>query len=201
MSKNVHEHDHETHQQTKSTAALHQKLSEGKAEQDKREAELLTHPSYIELQQKLTETEEKAAQNWDQMLRVRAEADNTIRRVERDVANAHKYGQEKFVNELLPVIDNLERSLDIPDQSSNAVLEGIKLTLQMFYAVLEKFGVTQVNPAGEAFNPEQHQAVSVQIDDQVKPGTVLSVLQKGYLLNNRLIRPAFVVVSKSSIEK
>ena len=193
MSKNVHESEHEMPQKAHSTAALHQKL---KAEQDQKEQELLTHPSYIELQQKLTEAEEKATQNWDQMLRVRAEADNTIRRVERDVANAHKYGQEKLVNELLPVIDNLERSLETPDPSSNAVSEGVKLTLQMFYAALEKFGVTQVDPKGETFNPEVHQAVSVQADDSVKPGTVLNVLQKGYLLNNRLIRPAFVVVSK-----
>lgn len=161
------------------------------------ETELLEHPSYEELLKKLTEAEEKASQYWERMLRMQAETDNMQRRVERDIANAHKYGLEKLILGLLPVIDSLERATAIPDQPES-VLEGVNLTLQMFISTLEKVGVEQVNPLSQEFNPELHQAVSTQPDPSVKPGTVLNVLQKGYLLNNRLIRPALVVVSKAS---
>jgi molecular chaperone GrpE len=182
-----------------STAALHENLQENMDEQSMQDEALLEHPSYIDLQKKLEEAEEKAGQHWDRSLRIQAEMDNTQRRAERDVSNAHKYALEKFSLELLPVIDNLERSLMTSEEehSNNAVLEGIKLTLKMFQSALEKFGVVQVNPEGEVFNPELHQAVSVVVDPKVKPNTVISVLQKGYLLNNRLIRPALVVVSKA----
>jgi molecular chaperone GrpE len=184
-----------SHDKKNSTAALHEQLKENVNEDEA----LLEHPSYIELQKKLDEAEEKANQNWDRSLRIQAEMDNTQRRAERDVSNAHKYALEKFSLELLPVVDNLERSLLTSEEehSVNAVLEGIKLTLKMFHAALEKFGVEQVNPEGQVFNPDLHQAVSVQVDPKIKPNTVINVLQKGYLLNNRLIRPALVVVSKA----
>lgn len=191
-----------------STASLHQKLNpEGKHphnedemdQVDDQDTDLLEHPSYQELQKRLTEAEETANSSREMLLRVKADADNAARLAERNVANAHKYALEKFIPELLPVIDSLERSLQISgdDASAKAVLEGIVLTLKMFYSALEKYGVVQVNPEGESFNPEFHQAVSVQVDKQVKPNTVISVLQKGYLLNNRLIRPALVVVAKA----
>ena len=181
-----------------STADLQQKLYDDNAEQVLRDSALLEHPSYIELQTKLDEAEAKANENWDRVLRQQAETDNMQRRVERDLANAHKYALDKFVPELLPVIDSMERSLQISsdEHAVKAVLEGISLTLQMFYGALEKFGVVQINPEGEAFNPELHQAVTVQESNNTKPGIVLNVLQKGYSLNGRLIRPALVVVSK-----
>lgn len=160
----------------------------------KEEIDLLEHPSYIELQNKLNEAEEKSNEYWDRLLRQQAEMDNLHRRVERDISNAHKYALEKFIPELLPIIDNLERAVMVSGE--DAVLEGVKMTLQMFSNVLTKFGVQVVNPESEPFNPELHQAVSTQTDPSVKPGMVLQVLQKGYLLNNRLIRPALVVVSK-----
>lgn len=170
------------------------------------EARLLEHPSYIELQKKLTEAEEKATQNWERVLRMQAEMDNMQRRVERDIANAHKYALEKFVVELLPVVDTLERALDHHAEDDNeegpgstaTVLEGVELTLKMLLAAMQKFGVEQVNPISQAFNPELHQAVSTQEDASVKPGTVLTVMQKGYTLNGRLVRPALVVVSKNN---
>jgi molecular chaperone GrpE len=178
-----------------STAAAAEKLGINQAQID--EARLLEHPSYIELQGKLTEAEEKATQNWDRVLRIQAEMDNLLRRVERDIANAHKYALEKFVMELLPVIDTLERAIGHhADDEVNAVLEGISLTLKMLLSAIQKFGVEQVNPALQAFNPELHQAVSTQDDVSVQAGTVLSVMQKGYTLSGRLIRPALVVVSK-----
>lgn len=172
-----------------STAAAASKLN---IQEEMDEARLLEHPSYIELQNKLTEAEEKATQNWDRALRMQAEMDNVQRRVERDMANAHKYALEKFVMELLPVVDNLERALEHTSEDS----EGISLTLKTLVSAMEKFGVEQVNPISEAFNPEFHQAVATQEDPKVKAGMVLNVMQKGYLLNGRLVRPALVVVSK-----
>lgn len=168
-------------------------------EQDK-PTELLSHPSYEELMKNLTEAEQKANQYWERILRMQAESDNLSRRRERDLANAHKYALEKFVAELIPIIDSLELCVastpsDLTEQTSS-VVEGVKLTLKMFYTAMEKFGIKQVNPVSQPFNPEFEQAISVQVNKQVKPGTVLSVLQKGYTLNDRLIRPALVVVSK-----
>lgn len=167
---------------------------------DVKQAELLTHPSHQELLKKLDETEEKANQHWERILRMQAESENMARRAERDVANAHKYGLDKFIAELLPIVDSLELCIANPppdmQKAAHSVIEGVSLTLKMFYAALEKFGVKQVNPVSQPFNPELEQAISMQADNSVKPGTVLSVLQKGYTLNERLIRPALVVVAK-----
>jgi molecular chaperone GrpE len=164
--------------------------------------ELLTHPAYEELLHKLDEAEQKANQHWERILRMQAEADNAARRAERDVASAHKFALEKFANELLPIIDSLElclKSVPTADhEQTAAVLEGVNLTLKLFYAAMEKFGIVQVNPIDSAmFDPEHHQAISLQTDTTLPAGSVLSVLQKGYTLNGRLLRPALVVVSKA----
>jgi molecular chaperone GrpE len=151
-----------------------------------------------ELQKKLDQAEEKVNEYWDKLLRMQAEMENVSRRSERDVANAHKFALEKFATELLPVIDNLERAVHTTHgQTADELIEGVNLTLKLFYSVVQKFGLEQINPENQAFDPEFHQAISIQVDHSVKAGTVLSVLQKGYLLNNRLIRPALVVVSKA----
>ncbi len=153
-----------------------------------------------ELMQKLGEVELEKSQFWERILRMQADADNARRRVLIDVENAHKYGLERFVNELIPIIESLELCLTKTSeallQAASAVIEGVELTLKMFYTAMEKFGVKQVNPVGEAFNSELHQAISLQQDTTVAPNTVLSVLQKGYTLNGRLLRPALVIVSK-----
>ncbi len=164
--------------------------------------ELLEHPSYQELLKKLDEAEQKINQYWERILRMQADSENAARRIERDIANAHKYALEKFVLEQLPIIDSLEMCIAIGGSSdmhasTKSVIEGVKLTLKMFYTAMEKFGIKQINPISQPFDPELHQAISLQSDPSVKPGTVLSVLQKGYTLNNRLIRPALVVVSES----
>jgi molecular chaperone GrpE len=169
------------------------------AERETKENELLDHPSYQELQKKLDEAEQKVGEYWDKLLRMQAEMENVSRRAERDVANAHKFALEKFTAELLPIIDNLERAVSTAQQqNANEMIEGVNLTLQLFYSTLQKFGIEQINPENQLFNPEFHQAISTQIDGSVKSGTVLNVLQKGYMLNNRLVRPALVVVSKES---
>lgn len=184
------------HTEANSTKSLHEKLN---IKPPMTDAELLAQPAYVDLQAKLQEAVQKADENWDRMLRMQAEMENLRRRVERDVENAHKYALEKFVNELLPVVDSLERSLISPDNTDNQnLLDGIQLTLKMFYAALEKFGVKPIDPEAQSFNPEWHQAVSTLVDDSQPAGTVVNVLQKGYLLNNRLVRPALVVVTKAS---
>jgi|TARA_R100001369_G_scaffold58480_1_gene85360 molecular chaperone GrpE len=137
----------------------------------------------------------------DQVLRTHAEMQNLRRRMERDVENAHKYALEKFVGELLPVVDNLERSIQAMadvDGDFKAVSDGIELTLKSFQDVLARFKVEAVDPGGEAFNPDLHQAMSMLEVPDAKPNTVIDVFQKGYTLNGRLIRPAMVVVAKSA---
>ena len=173
----------------------------GKVPEEATEASgLLEHPSYEELEQKLTAEEQKAADYWDRIVRMQAEADNLAKRNERDLSNAHKYALERFVNELLPVLDSLELCInnasDGDHQTTKAVIEGVQLTHKLFITALSKFGVQQVHPVAEPFNPEYHQAISMQVDATAAPGTVLSVLQKGYTLNQRLVRPALVVVAK-----
>lgn len=162
--------------------------------------QLLTELSHEELIQKLNETEQKTNEYWERILRMQAESENAVRRTERDVANAHKYALEKFVGDLLPIVDSLELCPTKVDgemqKAAQPVIEGVELTLKMFYNTLEKFGVKQINPVSEVFDPEFQQAISMQEDPDVKPGTVISVLQKGYTLNNRLVRPALVVVAK-----
>jgi molecular chaperone GrpE len=162
--------------------------------EDEKPEGLLTHPSQEELLKKLDEAEQKAEDYWNRILRMQAEAENAVRRNERDVVNAHKYALEKFVSELIPIVDSLELCVLNETQS---VVEGVSMTLKMFYTALEKFGVQQINPVSEPFDPAFQQAISVQEDDTVDPGTVISVLQKGYTLNGRLVRPALVVVSKT----
>lgn len=168
---------------------------------ESKQTELLSHPSYEELLQKLDEAEQKTNQYWERILRMQAENENALRRAERDVASAHKYALEKFVNELLPIVDSLElcvaSAADDMQDATQSIIEGVNLTLKMFYTALEKFSIKQVNPIAQAFDPEHQQAISMQYDPSVKPGTVVSVLQKGYTLNNRLLRPALVVVSKA----
>lgn len=159
---------------------------------------VLDHPSYIELEKKLTETEAKANDAWNQQLRLQAELDNVRRRAQKDVENARKYSLEKFASELLPVLDSLERALlsDVNDNEfAKKIHEGIELTMSLFLKTLEKFSIKQVDPLGESFNPELHQAIATQPNQEVPPNTVVEVLQKGYTLNDRLIRPALVVVA------
>src|SRR3990167_1446894 len=166
-----------------------------------KEPQSLSHLSYEELLQKVNEAEQTANQHWERILHMQADVENIQRRNERDVANAHKYAIDKFVAELLPIVDSLELcTATVPknlQESAASIIDGVQMTLKMFYAALEKFGVKQVNPVGQPFNPEFEQAISTQYDTTAKPGTVLSVLQKGYTLNNRLVRPALVVVSKA----
>lgn len=137
----------------------------------------------------------------DSVVRAAADVENMRRRAALDVDKAHKFALEKFANELLPVIDNLERAIEFSDKENEdlkPVLDGIDMTVKSFNDAVAKFGVEVVNPQGEQFNPEFHQAMSIQPSNDVSPNTVLAVMQKGYTLNGRLLRPAMVMVSKAA---
>jgi molecular chaperone GrpE len=146
--------------------------------------------------QQLKEAEEKAEEHWQLLLRTKAEMENLRRRTEKDLENAHKYGMEKFVSEMLPVKDSMELGLAAQEATVESLHEGMKLTMNMFNTTFEKLGVREINPENEPFDPELHQAMTMQETDQVEPNTVIAVMQKGYLLNDRLVRPAMVMVSK-----
>ncbi|WP_415899372.1 nucleotide exchange factor GrpE [Neptuniibacter sp. QD48_11] len=135
----------------------------------------------------------------DQMLRVQADAQNVRRRAEQDVEKAHKFGVEKFANEMLPIVDSLERAIEAfgDDEAVKPMKEGVEMTMNMFLSGLAKFQMEQVNPQGEAFDPALHQAMSMVESPDAKPNTVIAVMQKGYTLHGRLVRPAMVVVAKA----
>lgn len=150
----------------------------------------------------LEQAQAKADENWNIALRAKADAENVTRRADKDVANARKFALERFVNELVPVIDSMELGLAAAmaeDTDLVKIREGSELTLKMFVSAVEKFGVEPVNPEGEKFNPEFHQAMTMQETANVEPNTVLTVIQKGYTLQGRLVRPAMVVVSKAVV--
>jgi molecular chaperone GrpE len=162
-------------------------------------------PAGGELQQLTEELETskaRAQENWDRLLRMQAENDNLRKRSERDIENAHKYALEGFTKDLLPVKDSLEMGLAaaVGETGEGKIKEGTEMTLKLFTDVLEKHGLEVVDPEGEPFNPDHHQAMSMQENIELNPNTVMTVMQKGYLLNGRLIRPAMVIVSKRPAE-
>ena len=136
---------------------------------------------------------------WDQVMRMRAEIENNRKRAERDVENAHKYALKGFVENLLPVIDSMEmgQAAAISDNATlESIREGSELTMNMFAQVLERSGLQVIDPLGEKFDPERHQAISMLEIKDAESNSVIEVMQKGFLLNDRLIRPAMVVVAK-----
>ena len=164
------------------------------------ETDQSAEPEPHELVALLEDARGRADEHWDQCLRLQADLENLRKRAERDLANAHKYALERFAAELLPVQDSLEMGLSAFEQNSadiDKLREGNELTLQMLGNALAKFNITEVNPQDEPFNPEFHQAMSMQPRDDVAPNTVVTVVQKGYLLNDRLVRPAMVIVSQA----
>ena len=145
------------------------------------------------LESQLEYAQAKATENWDQYLRAKAEIDNLRRRNVIDVQNAHKYGIEKFVNELLPVLDAMGMGLAAEDASAESLREGMKMTMDIMAKMMEKLGIEEIDPLNEKFDATVHQAMTMQPVADVEPNTVIAVLQKGYALNQRLIRPAMVM--------
>lgn len=143
----------------------------------------------------LAELQAKADENWERYMRAAAETENVRKRSTRDVENAHKFALERFGKELLGVKDTLEMGLAAEGASVESLIEGSDATLKMFGSVLERFGIVEIDPAGEPFDPEFHEAISMQPSADVEPNSVLTVVQKGYTLNGRLLRPAMVIVA------
>lgn len=157
-----------------------------------------------ELSTQLEQANAKVQENWDKALRIQAEMENLKKRSQKDVENAHKFALEGFAKEMLVVVDSLEMGIqaaiaDVPEVIS--LREGSELTLKQFQAGLRKFNIIAIDPTGETFNPAQHQAMSMTETDEAEPNTVVTVFQKGYLLNSRVIRPAMVVVAKAPESK
>ena len=136
----------------------------------------------------------------DQLLRTIAESENIRRRASRDVENAHKFAVEKLLNDLFPVVDSLEKAVETATHTTGAeaIAEGVELSLKMFVSTLEKSGVAQIDPLGEPFDPQHHEAMAMVPNPDAEPNSVMEVMQKGYLLNERLVRAAKVVVVKAA---
>lgn len=166
------------------------------------EAELLPED---DLQTELEEAQQKAAANWEQVLRLQAELENSRRRAQMDIEKAHKFALEKIAAALLPVRDSMEMGLDAianvtEHEAVTKLHEGTALTLKMLSDVMEKFDIKAVGEVGESFNPEFHQAMTMQESADHTPNIVMMMMQRGYTLNGRLLRPAMVVVSKAVSE-
>lgn len=180
-----------------------QEAEEQVEEQHEHEHEVLSEEQerINELELAVATAQSTVSDQKDSVIRAKAEVDNIRRRAAQDVEKARKFALEKFAGEMLTTVDNLERalqSIDKDDESKKGVIEGIELTLQGLIASLEKFGVKAVDPQDQPFNPELHQAMSMQEVPGVAPNTVIAVMQKGYELNGRLVRPAMVMVSKAA---
>ena len=151
------------------------------------------------LEDEVSQLQEDLATARDAALRAQADAQNVKRRAEQDVEKARKFALERFTGDLLPVVDNLERALEAAsgdDEAIKPIAEGVELTLKSFIDVLGKQNIAVVDPQGEPFDPNLHQAMSMVENKEVEPNTVIAVMQKGYTLNGRLVRPAMVMVSK-----
>ena len=149
----------------------------------------------VEPEDELAAAQAKADENWERYVRAAAEVENVRKRASRDIENAHKYALERFGKELLAVRDTLEMGLAVEGASAESLLEGSNATLKLLTTTLGRFGIEEVDPVGEPFDPELHEAISMQPADKVEPGSVATVVQKGYTLNGRLLRPAMVIVA------
>lgn len=187
-------------------AAVQNDLAEGEAVSSSEEAAsggMINHDEYTALQRELEQALAQAEDNWNQFLRAKAEMENLRRRTQRDLENAYKYGLEKFARELLPVRDSLEMGVAAAQKEAAdaaKLLEGSELTLKMLSTALEKYDIKEVDPIGDKFNPDLHEAMATQPSSEAEPNTVMQVIQKGYLLNDRVIRPAMVIVSRAAEE-
>jgi molecular chaperone GrpE len=149
-----------------------------------------------ELQAALDEARAKASESYDLYVRARAEIENTRRRAQDDISKAHKYAVESFAEELVPVMDSLEKALEAASASNGSLREGIEITLRQLRSAFEKNRLTEIDPKGEKFDPHKHQAVSMVRAEGVSPNHVVAVLQKGWMIADRVLRPALVTVAQ-----
>ncbi|KLN95475.1 nucleotide exchange factor GrpE [Moellerella wisconsensis] len=194
-SKDQNIHDEQATEQTESHKD-HVEQQQETQQEDPQAAENVDLARIAELEKQLEESQKRER---DEILRAKAEMENIRRRAEMDVEKAHKFALERFSNELLPVIDNLERALEAVDhenEASKPMIEGLELTLKSFLDTVAKFGVEVVAEANVPFNPDVHQAITLVESAEHQSNHVMDVMQKGYTLNGRLLRPAMVIVAK-----
>jgi len=161
--------------------------------------EAKTETGEEDIAQQLLEAQATIKDYWDQIIRLKAEMENSAKRARRDIENAHKFAVRNFAESLLPVLDSMELgqlAAESDKANLSSIIEGSQMTMSLFVQALEKHGLRQIDPVGESFDPDQHQAISMIDDENVESNTVISVMQKGFLLNDRLVRPAMVVVAK-----
>lgn len=195
-SKDQNMHDEQASEQNESQKVQTEQEVDVQQADDVQANEQALAARIAELEQQLAASQKTER---EAMLRAHAEIENIRRRTEQDIEKAHKFALEKFSNELLPVIDNLERAIDAADrenEQSIAMIEGLDLTLKTFLDAVAKFGIEPVGDVNVPFNPEVHQAMTMIESPDHQPNHVINVMQKGYTLNNRLLRPAMVIVSK-----
>ena len=186
-------------QRTDNNPELEQEIQQEEPIQEQNQTEDPLEEAIARVQELEAQLAETAKKEQDLLLRTRAEIDNIRRRTEQDVEKAHKFALEKFAKDVLNTIDNLERALATPrnteDESVKALFDGVELTLKELLATVARFGVEPVGAVGETFNPDLHQAISMQPVEGFESNQITTVLQKGYLLNGRVIRPAMVMVA------
>lgn len=202
LEKTMSEQQTTTEEQVLNKEELNEQVTENNQEQEIETANAEVDPlteALAKIQDLESQLEEAAKKEQDILLRTRAEIDNIRRRTEADVEKAHKFGLEKFAKEILNVIDNLERAAATPntseDESVKALFDGVELTLKDLISTVAKFGIEPVGVVGETFNPDLHQAISMQPTEGFTTNQITTVLQKGYLLNGRVIRPAMVMIA------
>lgn len=160
------------------------------------DAELSSEEIIAQLREKLDATQAKADESWDTLVRLQAEMDNHRKRSEKQVEDAHKFASQKFVESLLPVVDSMEMGM-AAEGDVDQIRKGMDLTIKLFESVMEKNNIEAVDPMGEKFNPELHQAMAMQPNPDMEDNTVMAVMQKGFTISGRLIRPAMVMVVKN----
>ena len=161
------------------------------------EQQALGTATVVDVEKELQAALEKANENYELFLRAKAETENVRRRSQEDVSKAHKFAVESFAESLVPVIDSLEKALEVSNATPEAMREGVELTLKQLRAAFEKNNLNEINPAGEKFDPHRHQAISmVPAPDGVAPNHVVNVLQKGWTISDRVLRPALVTVAQ-----
>lgn len=200
MSKPTHEQEQELAQAAEQAEMSNDSSEDGELEGLEGLVQSPEQQRIAELEAALHASEAKVTEQKDSVMRAIADADNVRKRAEGEIDKARKFALERFAGELLPVADNLERALQVADPTNEAikgVVEGVELTLKSFVNTIEKFGLKVIDPQGQPFNPEQHQAMGMQEHAELPPNTVMAVMQKGYEINGRLLRPAMVMVTRA----
>ena len=186
---------------TEQQAAQQQAAEEAmQAQGEELEAQVENDNQDDDLAEQLAEAQDKVKEYWDQIVRLNAEMDNNRKRAQRDIENAHKFAVQNFAESLLPIADSMEMGIKAASDDNvnlDAIRKGIEMTHELFVSTMDKNGIKAIDPKNEKFDPDLHQAMSMVETDEVEPNTVIDVMQKGYTLNERLIRPAMVVVSKA----